>query len=562
MHSMRHGTAPGRVPVRERILLALAAASALLMEPQQVEGQFLFTSGKFDRSLDVNRIWMALSRNGNLARSQASYQASAWYESSAGIYNPDEIVFDAGLWVTGLLNGRVGVLPTLWRSPFSPGPIIGGQPALTAHPEDSLRYRVYRVTIGDTPSENTDMSEWPNDLGAPIDGSGQPAVSADQTLWCVYNGLDSTRVPVWFRRNLGPMPQMPVEIHQKAFAHYGGPGDTSVWANTLFFEWKIFNRGSVRLDSVYFSYWTDIDFLGAFYTIPAVDTARQIGYCWYGPDSTREAVGYILLYGPQVPSAGQTATAFGGLRYGQRNLPLTAFHGIVDDSTPDSAKLGPPYSVATSWNVVRGLTPAGTPILDTLTGRTTTFPWSGDPLTHQGMLFPYRWTGGGGGFMITSGPVTMSPGDSQWVMIALLATARVNGTDAITLMRQEAATLRSLPYDSLIARKPRRPGGEWPLRGFDLPTGYDLLPPYPNPFNAGTTVPFVLPHDCRVIITAYDILGRQVGVLTDGLYQQGARSVRWNPTLASGLYIIRVKADPLDTRHGGFSGSRSVLLVR
>jgi hypothetical protein len=530
--------------------LLLVVSSAASQRLRRIET----TSSPGDRMLDINRIHISLSSMGNLGLLKSWNGAAEWYNAFGDSTYPSTIVFDGGLWVTCRINGDVATLPVIWRSPYSPGP------AVNRRPEDSLRYHAYRYTIGDTPDLNPEAETWPADLGAPVDSSGKPSISADQMIWEVYNGLDTTRTPAWFTRNLGPMPPIPVEIRQSAFSHFGTLGDTSIWANTVFFEWRIYNRGTVPLDSVYFSYWTDIDFMGAWYNVPAVDTVGQFGYCWYPPEITKAAVGYVLLYGPQVPAPGMTATAFGKRIPDTRNLPLSAFHGISDDSFSDGAPYGPPYSVRSTWNVVRGMTPAGEHYVDSASGTITTLPWSGNPARPSGTLFPVWNTGGGAGFMMTAGPVSMAPGDSQWVMMALLPSQQTGPFDAITKIRANADYLLHLPYDSLVTRKPRRAAVTRPMPRY-VPDEYRVFPAYPNPFNGGTTIVIDLPYLSKVSFTVYDLLGRRVDALPDAVYERGHRSLQWSPTLPSGFYIIRLQATAEEGPGMVFTSTQRAILI-
>jgi hypothetical protein len=540
-----------------RISGSLLLASLLLTVSwgwSQRLGRTETVSSVDEKMLDVNRIHIALTDLGNLGFYRLPNGAAEWYNAFGDSTYPSTILFDGGLWITCKINGSVSTLPVIWRSPYAPGP------ALNRRPEDSLRYHAYRNTFGDTPGSIPGGGEWPADLGAPVDAQGRPSISGDQMIWEMYNGLDTSRNPTrWFPRNLGPMPPLPLEVRQSAFAHFGTIADTSIWANTIFFEWRIYNRGRVPLDSVYFSYWTDIDFLDG-ENRPAVDTVRQLGYCWYPPDPMKAAVGFQLLFGPQVPAPGMAATSFGIAKADTRNLRLSAFHGIADDSYADGAAYGPPYSVRSTWNVVRGMTPSGEPYIDPASGEITALPWSGDPARPSGSLFPVKWLGGGAGFMMTAGPVVMAPGDSQWVMIALIPAQQTGPFHAITKIRANADYLQRLPYDSLVARKPRRTTVSQPRQWY-LPSEYRMYPAYPNPFNGGTTVSIDLPYLSTISLTVYDLLGRMVDRLPDAVYERGRRSIRWSPALPSGLYVIRLRATALEGAGVVFTSTQRAILI-
>jgi hypothetical protein len=79
--------------------------------------------------------------------------------------------------------------------------------------------------------------------------------------------------------------------------------------------------------------------------------------------------------------------------------------------------------------------------------------------------------------------------------------------------------------------------------------GARLHPGYPNPFTTSTAIRFDVPAaGARVKLAIYDVGGRLVATLADGLVGGGAQSVRWNGRDASGrdagpgLYFCRLDA--------------------
>jgi hypothetical protein len=79
---------------------------------------------------------------------------------------------------------------------------------------------------------------------------------------------------------------------------------------------------------------------------------------------------------------------------------------------------------------------------------------------------------------------------------------------------------------------------------------------YPNPFNPATTIRFTLPQEGAVRLGVYDILGRQTGLLLQGVLPAGDHAVRWDAAgLPSGRYFIRLVA-------AGRTETRSAILLR
>jgi len=58
------------------------------------------------------------------------------------------------------------------------------------------------------------------------------------------------------------------------------------------------------------------------------------------------------------------------------------------------------------------------------------------------------------------------------------------------------------------------------------------------PFNPATTIRYQLPSECRVRLRIYDLLGRVICTLTDGVLPAGYRSVVWDASgVSGGVYI-------------------------
>jgi hypothetical protein len=100
-----------------------------------------------------------------------------------------------------------------------------------------------------------------------------------------------------------------------------------------------------------------------------------------------------------------------------------------------------------------------------------------------------------------------------------------------------------------------------------LPGAFALEQNYPNPFNPTTVIAFSVGSGgvrtaTRVKLVVYDVLGRAVAVLVDGLLQPGVHSVEWNARgMASGVYFCRMEAG-VPTSEGGFTAVRKLVLVR
>ena len=77
----------------------------------------------------------------------------------------------------------------------------------------------------------------------------------------------------------------------------------------------------------------------------------------------------------------------------------------------------------------------------------------------------------------------------------------------------------------------------------NLPLGFRLGHPYPNPFNPSTNVDYSVPMRTRVEIFIYDLYGQFVQTLVDQVQEPGNYTTRWNASgTASGVYFCRMIA--------------------
>ncbi|MCX7835961.1 MAG: T9SS type A sorting domain-containing protein [bacterium] len=76
------------------------------------------------------------------------------------------------------------------------------------------------------------------------------------------------------------------------------------------------------------------------------------------------------------------------------------------------------------------------------------------------------------------------------------------------------------------------------------PQAIQLLPNYPNPFNASTTFSFSLPKEDWVSLKVYDLQGRLVATPVQERMSAGVHQIQWNASgLSSGTYIVRLQVN-------------------
>jgi len=83
-----------------------------------------------------------------------------------------------------------------------------------------------------------------------------------------------------------------------------------------------------------------------------------------------------------------------------------------------------------------------------------------------------------------------------------------------------------------------------------------LIATSPNPFNPVTRVSFYLPRRMRARLAVYDVAGRLVDVLVEGVEDAGEHAIDWNAVgMASGIYFCSLEA-------GGVRLTEKMVLLR
>jgi N-acetylglucosamine-6-sulfatase len=88
------------------------------------------------------------------------------------------------------------------------------------------------------------------------------------------------------------------------------------------------------------------------------------------------------------------------------------------------------------------------------------------------------------------------------------------------------------------------------------PLEFALLPNYPNPFNAGTKIQYVLPHAARVRLKVFDVYGRQVATIVDEIKEAGIQTATFDASrVASGIYFCQLVA-------GDFVATKKMMTIK
>ena len=293
---------------------------------------------------------------------------------------------------------------------------------------------------------NTETLEWDGDI------PGIPG--ADQTIWLVANDLPDENDPNY--------PGKAVSVSEGGWGSppIGFEMQMSMWGydypfsnplSSMFFKRARMiyvglpgGPATAKLDTVYFTQWSDPD-LGT-YTDDYVgcDTTLSLGYVYNGNTfdetffdnygSPVPAGGYDFLEGPKVDADGDgPGTAIDTL--GMTSFVYFAAGSSVSDP---STRV---YAGTLQWfNLMEGFLPrppypTQNPFVDPLTGLAEIFVLAGDPPTGTGWIDGIILPPGDRRLVMNTGPFTMALGDTQDVVIGLIGGMGGDNLSSVTVLK-------------------------------------------------------------------------------------------------------------------------------
>ena len=478
------------------------------------------------KTIETQNIRATFSNDGRL---------TGYYNQSISLLWPKDdphpcLVFELGFWILGFRNDSlVGAVP-MYLPGYTPGPIISGQSAISIAPEDSAFYKSYLISNNSGPGD-PDYDEWPSKWGAPTYRDGTPKLTGDVMLWTVYNDANPN---VKLYSESKPHNTF-IEVHESIWGYFK-PGTLG---NVLFFKWQIYNKSDQPLDSVIICHWNDIDVVDPLGDFPGYDLNNEYGYVydeelWAISDEKfgAEIVSFFLLQGPLVSDNTAVGYSFGKEFNGYRNLSTTSFWGIDSDTIPFDMFGAMPTSLQQIYYFATGRRYDGSPIINPISGDTTSFTHTGNPITKEGWIMTHR-TGGECGYFISSGPFTMAPSDSQEVIIALAAARGDSINDAYENLYNKIEFIRSF-YNDSIKIIPEEP----PI----IPDNFVLNQNFPNPFNSQTNIKYSIPSKGEIKFSFYNILGELIETIVKRHDEPGTFNLKWIPRdISTGIYFYNVQ---------------------
>jgi hypothetical protein len=281
-----------------------------------------------------------------------------------------------------------------------------------------------------------------------LDGETPGIAGADAVVWTVANDLSLGAV-----QGLYGSPPIGIEMQLTAW----GYRQTGALGNMIFKQVKLIYKGTdvtpanATVDSMYVVQWSDPD-LGTYSDdFVGVDTTLSLAFVYNstsidptynGLGLVPPASGYDFFQGVLVPGDPGDEAIFNLQKItGFKNLPMSSF-GYFAAGSPitDPGPLGSYQGTIEWWNLLRGFTPQSdpqNPVRFTLNdGVTPTlFPLAGDPVTGTGDIDGVILPPGDRRLLMVTGPFTFTLGDTQEVVISLIAALGSDRLSSVAVLK-------------------------------------------------------------------------------------------------------------------------------
>jgi hypothetical protein len=530
-------------------IISIIVISFILQEGENENYNYHFNSEEnlilSSKKMDGNNISTWYRNNGSFNRDPITGNAGFQWPKGAGpAYT---IRYASGMWIGAKIEDSIHIAVAEFTYEYLPGYVDdNGNP----QGKDDPDYRVYVINKGDTTSD--DYLNWPVDQGAYLNQNSKPYLSGNQSMWLVYtDGYPESHINL-----AGYTAPLKAQILNYNWSY----NQNNFLKDVIFSEYRIINRSNKVWDSTFFSFWSDDDVGTASNCAAGCDTTMDLGFVYkftptdpvYG--DTPPAVSYLLLKGPSVYTGNTSDT----LTYyqppgsqnkiqkiGYKNIGMISFN-VYYNGDPN---MGDPRNYRETWNSLRGLIPqSGNPHINPLTGNSTPYIYSGDPESQTGWLQSH---GNNLRQMVTVGPITMQPGDTQTLVIAQIVAQGVNHRNSVTLLKEYAQTTKQI-YDENFANVVSVSD-----LNQNIPERFYLYQNYPNPFNPETKIRFDIKQTSNVVLKVYDVSGKLISTLVDNeRLTPGAKQITFNAAgLSSGVYFYTLEAD-------NFKVTKKMILVR
>ncbi len=560
-----------------RILLPLIFVAFFALGSTYFNSKILTATNDHSMYVSISNALIWVGNNGMCSHNPISDAAGFFWPG--GVNATITAIYEEGLVWGGIVNNEVRVGGSTYRHGLQAGPIL--EDGTAANPADSA-YRVYKVRRNLNSVVNPqlkaqmikDYIEWPVDQNAPwvdVNNNGiyEPDVNyfdgdtpyfiGDEVAYFVSNDLDTARTEFLY----GSLP-LGLEMQTLVYVH----NRSGFLGDAVFKTHKIINKSSDTITDMYIGCWTDDDLGDPNDDFAGCDTHLNMGYTYNGDNNDESyyganppAIAHQFLAGPIVKSESEYDSAYFDYRWikGRKNLPMTSYAFYINSniiySDPD---LGSIAGTTQMYNYLQGKLWNGDNYINPNTNQSTKFPLAGDPVSgvywHEGSGWPGGPGPGDRRALISTGPFTLAPGDTQEVTIVIHITRGSSNILSVDKLKDNALEhIRHFRNDPTFTQVQEI--------GRNNEIGFELSQNYPNPFNPSTKIKFSIPNAVEseansVKLIVYDILGKEISVLVDEKLSSGQYEVDFSGVnLTSGVYIYKLT-------FGEYSTSNKMMLLK
>ena len=150
-----------------------------------------------------------------------------------------------------------------------------------------------------------------------------------------------------------------------------------------------------------------------------------------------------------------------------------------------------------------------------------------------------------------SGLVTVKSGTSQYLVIIFTPADTNTHSGYIKLVYNALGS----PDSIAVSGKGNKLTGVADAQSL-LPKEFALAQNYPNPFNPSTQITYAVPKAAKITLEIFEVLGRKVATLVDGVATPGYYTANFNASsMSSGIYFYRLSSP-------GVTFTKKMLLLR
>lgn len=472
-----------------------------------------------------------------------------------------QAIFNTTLLVGGLIDEDLRMASSTYGPyEFWPGPLDANGNA----PQDCSIYdQIWEIRSEDFELVETDgvfsqnMRAWPWQLGAPVvDGDGdatnynleggdRPELLGDQSLWWVMNDRGNVH-------GFSDVAPIGLEIHGTAYGYnHPSAGDIT------FYRYTLINKNTAPLTDAFLGMYVDSD-LGNFSDdYIGSDSLLHLGYT-YNADNLDEngyedkppALGFTFLVTPEADIDNYDNDRDGEVDEPGESVGLYAFTNFPGGSAAQQD----PNNGEQMYNYMRGLWKDGQAFTEGGDGRTfssipTRFVYPANPATRSYWSEMQPIPGSNPippadrNFTMSAGPFSLAPNAHTEFLIGVVWAQGVDHLDSVTRLKGIVRNMQVTPERFLSSGY--QPGqAESPPFTPEFVLGFDQN--FPNPFSDVTTLRYSLPKEMHVRLTVFDMLGRQIDTLVEGIHEAGIYTTEFNASgLPSGLYYAHIELDHL-----------------